>query len=82
MVVRGCRMSKSKSERSSLRSFPHLTGAIRFVDRYIPGYVFFGDGVVHGGFDEHGQHKAPPWLGNGLCIQVGEHREVVHVSEF
>lgn len=55
---------------------------LRFVDRYIPGYVFFGDGVTQGGLDEHGTHQTPPWIGNGLCIQIGESREVVDVSTF
>jgi len=54
----------------------------KFVDRYIPGYVFFGDGIVQGGLDEQGRHQSPPWLGSGLCIQIGESREVVHVSSF
>ncbi|KAI0687429.1 P-loop containing nucleoside triphosphate hydrolase protein [Cytidiella melzeri] len=52
----------------------------KFVDRYIPGYVFFGDGVLNGGIDSNGRRQSPPWLGNGLCIEIGEDREVVHVS--
>ncbi|GJE91428.1 hypothetical protein PsYK624_075780 [Phanerochaete sordida] len=54
----------------------------KFVDRYIPGYVFFGDGVTNGQLDKAGGVQRPPWLGNGLCIQIGEGREVVNVSKF
>lgn len=51
--------------------------AFRFVDRYIPGYVFFGDGIICGG-----QDQSPPWLGNGLVIQIGEGRDILDVSSF
>ncbi|KAI0368973.1 P-loop containing nucleoside triphosphate hydrolase protein [Pilatotrama ljubarskyi] len=54
----------------------------RFVDRYIPGYVFFGDGVVEGYEEAPGKKVTPPWSGHGLRIQIGETREVVEVSKF
>ncbi|KAI0090761.1 P-loop containing nucleoside triphosphate hydrolase protein [Irpex rosettiformis] len=54
----------------------------KFVDRYIPGYVFFGDGILNGGVDVNGQKQLPPWLGHGLSIQIGEERELMHVSNF
>lgn len=54
----------------------------RFVDRYIPGYVFFGDGITKGGLDKDGNISQPPWIGHGLCIQIGEKREVLDVSTF
>ncbi|THH01326.1 hypothetical protein EW026_g1360 [Hermanssonia centrifuga] len=53
-----------------------------FVDRYIPGYVFFGDGISEGGINENGQHQRPPWIGNGLSIQIGEDRKVLNVGNF
>ncbi|OCH86087.1 P-loop containing nucleoside triphosphate hydrolase protein [Obba rivulosa] len=53
-----------------------------FVDRYIPGYVFFGDGVSDGYVDANGERKLPPWCGHGLRIQIGENREVVNVEKF
>ncbi|PCH35590.1 nucleoside triphosphate hydrolase protein [Wolfiporia cocos MD-104 SS10] len=53
-----------------------------FVDRYIPGYVFFGDGVVEGGLDTSGEKRRPPWLSHGLRIEINESREVVHASQF
>ncbi|EMD33145.1 hypothetical protein CERSUDRAFT_118208 [Gelatoporia subvermispora B] len=53
-----------------------------FVDRYIPGYVFFGDGVLDGYIDENEERKSPPWRGHGLVIQIGENREVVKVDNF
>ncbi|KAH7883211.1 P-loop containing nucleoside triphosphate hydrolase protein [Phlebopus sp. FC_14] len=41
-----------------------------FVDRYIPGYVFFGDGVAEG-----------PWTGkNGLVVTIGSQRELLEVK--
>ncbi|KAF4598676.1 P-loop containing nucleoside triphosphate hydrolase [Pleurotus pulmonarius] len=56
-------------------------GVKHFVDRYIPGYVFFGEGVSKP-FEEQGDVKHPPWLGNGLRLVIGEERELVAVEEF
>ncbi|KAI0669676.1 P-loop containing nucleoside triphosphate hydrolase protein [Trametes maxima] len=53
-----------------------------FVDRYIPGYVFFGDGVVTGYEEAPGKQTLPPWTGHGLRLQIGENREVVRVTNF
>ncbi|KAI0079258.1 P-loop containing nucleoside triphosphate hydrolase protein [Panus rudis PR-1116 ss-1] len=53
-----------------------------FIDRYIPGYVFFGEGVVKGTLHEDGARQLPPWIGNGLRIQIDESRNVVDVSQF
>lgn len=56
-----------------------------FVDRYIPGYVFFGDGVTKGDLgqdDETGPRAMPPWIGRGLIIQIGQDRQVVAVNSF
>ncbi|KAM5542979.1 hypothetical protein V8D89_003363 [Ganoderma adspersum] len=53
-----------------------------FVDRYIPGYVFFGDGVTEGYDETSGQRKVPPWIGHGLRVQIGEDREVLSTSIF
>ncbi|KAH8087829.1 P-loop containing nucleoside triphosphate hydrolase protein [Cristinia sonorae] len=47
-----------------------------FIDRYIPGYVFFGDGVTKGALLEDGTRHLPPWVGNSLQIQIDENREV------
>lgn len=34
-----------------------------FIDRYIPGYHFFGDGIIAGGTDPRsGKPIRPPWL--------------------
>ena len=52
------------------------------MDRYIPGYVFFGDGVTDGYKEPDGQRKLPPWIGRGLRIQIGESREVLNVDKF
>ncbi|KAI6029431.1 P-loop containing nucleoside triphosphate hydrolase protein [Pisolithus microcarpus] len=49
-----------------------------FVDRYIPGYVFFGDGVNNGT-----EGKAPRWIGSGLVIvTIGQDRELIETSKF
>jgi len=53
-----------------------------FVDRYIPGYVFFGDTVENGYVDEHGQAVPPPWRGNALRIVIGGEREVISTAPF
>ncbi|KZT05353.1 P-loop containing nucleoside triphosphate hydrolase protein [Laetiporus sulphureus 93-53] len=53
-----------------------------FVDRYIPGYVFFGDGVTKGGLDAHLEWRQPRWLQHGLVIEIDENRHVVHTSSF
>ncbi|KAK0241457.1 P-loop containing nucleoside triphosphate hydrolase protein [Armillaria nabsnona] len=52
-----------------------------FVDRYIPGYVFFGEGVTEGFTDTDGT-CLPPWLGNGLRIIIDEKRQVTDVQPF
>ena len=40
-----------------------LSETIRFIDRYIPGYHFFGRGVVAGGvIPQNRQRTWPPWL--------------------
>lgn len=49
---------------------------VSFVDRYIPGYIFFGDTVENGYIDEREQ-IIPPWKGNALRILIGAKREVV-----
>ncbi|EGO26260.1 hypothetical protein SERLADRAFT_463124 [Serpula lacrymans var. lacrymans S7.9] len=70
----------------------------RFVDRYIPGYVFFGDGVTKGleadVKAEEGKcdneasvqgaltARRPSWIGRGLVITIGEEREVLGVDSF
>ncbi|KAL5532005.1 hypothetical protein ACEPAF_5569 [Sanghuangporus sanghuang] len=54
-----------------------------FVDRYIPGYVFFSDGIEHGYVDPvSGTRRLPPWLGSGLKISIDEERNLVSVDEF
>ncbi|KIM63976.1 hypothetical protein SCLCIDRAFT_677169 [Scleroderma citrinum Foug A] len=50
-----------------------------FVDRYIPGYVFFADGVTNG-LSERG--KTPRWIGRGLEVVIGPERELIHTSKF
>jgi D-glycerate 3-kinase len=62
----------------------------KFVDRYIPGYHFFGAGVLSGGHDpQTGAQLSPPWLPKEespdsslkyLRVTIDENREVVKVS--
>lgn len=52
----------------------------RFVDRYIPGYVFFGDGPTIG-FGGDAQAR-PAWIGRSLCLHIDESRSVVDVERF
>ena len=49
-----------------------------FVDRYIPGYEFFGQGVINGGSGK----SSPPWKGNGLRITINKNRDVLNTNEF
>lgn len=55
-----------------------------FVDRYIPGYVFFGDGVTRGSSSGGGTEteQLPSWIGKGLSVTIGDDRELLHVSNF
>lgn len=59
----------------------------KFVDRYIPGYVFFGDGVTDGvvgtleGADES-LTKPPSWTGRGLRLIIAPDRSVVGMEHF
>ncbi|KAJ7733547.1 P-loop containing nucleoside triphosphate hydrolase protein [Mycena maculata] len=50
-------------------------GVKAFVDRYIPGYVFFGDGPTVG----FGSQQ-PRWIGNSLRILVDHNRVVVGIE--
>ncbi|KAH8115344.1 hypothetical protein DFH11DRAFT_1877101 [Phellopilus nigrolimitatus] len=50
-----------------------------FVDRYIPGYVFFAKGIERGYVDASGERRLPRWLGNGLKVAIDEERELVSV---
>ena len=62
------------------RSFAsHIVyNTVRFVDRYIPGYEFFGKGVTIGGTME----GLPPWNGKGLQITIDQYRDVIDTKEF
>ncbi|THH03388.1 hypothetical protein EW145_g6294 [Phellinidium pouzarii] len=46
----------------------------RFIDRYIPGYLFFSDGIEHGYIDKSGFRHLPRWLGNGLKVLIDGNR--------
>ncbi|KAJ7818198.1 hypothetical protein B0H14DRAFT_2840337 [Mycena olivaceomarginata] len=52
-------------------------GVKAFVDRYIPGYVFFGDGPAIG-FGA----LTPRWIGNSLRIHIDNNRVVVGTEVF
>lgn len=51
--------------------------AIRFVDRYIPGYVFFGD--IPPPFRLADQ---PRWIGKSLAMIIDDHMTLVKAVEF
>jgi len=53
-----------------------------FVDRYIPGYVFFSGGIEKGYTDKSGVTKEPSWKGNGLKVAIDENRELQSVESF
>ena len=60
------------------------------MDRYIPGYVFFGDGVTRGhnagndpSSDEaNTQRTGPRWLKKSLRVLIDERRDVLSVECF
>jgi hypothetical protein len=61
----------------------------RFVDRYIPGYIFFSDGIVRGSSISGSQTDAgdslrrpPKWIGKSLRILIGEERQYVGEEVF
>jgi len=57
-----------------------------FVDRYIPGYFFFSDGIQNGYLNENPslgrEDKQPKWKGNGLKVILDEERLFVESSKF
>ncbi|KAF9517561.1 hypothetical protein BS47DRAFT_1339420 [Hydnum rufescens UP504] len=58
-----------------------------FIDRYIPGYIFFSEGVLWGYNPSEGSERddtstAPPWIGHGLRIILSLEREVEEVQHF
>ena len=78
MEAKEWRMKKLKCKSTLFYpSFVKWLSLSRFVDRYIPGYVFFGDGILRGA-----PGHSPPWLNSGLSVQIGLEREVVGISTF
>lgn len=47
-----------------------------FVDRYIPGYVFFGDIPP-----EHSSINPPRWIGSSLTVSIDDHRRLLEAVE-
>jgi D-glycerate 3-kinase len=59
----------------------------RFIDRYIPGYIFFSEGVLWDYNPSEGRERddtsaVPPWIGHGLRIILSLEREVEEVQHF
>ncbi|KZO96172.1 P-loop containing nucleoside triphosphate hydrolase protein [Calocera viscosa TUFC12733] len=55
-----------------------------FVDRYLPGYYYFSDGVAHG-YDvppQEGKQPTTPWAGSGLRVVIDRERNVVRAQTF
>jgi D-glycerate 3-kinase len=48
----------------------------RFVDRYIPGYVFFGD------VSSSAKINPQKWLGKSLTVVIDNHRKLQQAVEF
>lgn len=70
-------------------TFFFLLVLTRFIDRYIPGYAFFGGGVREGYVRAEiisdsvaKEMDAPIWRGNGLCVVLDEGRELLAVETF
>jgi len=56
-------------------------GVKSFVDRYIPGYVFFGDSLSPAAFHGH-VLEGLKWLGKGLTLFLDESRTVTGTTSF
>jgi hypothetical protein len=90
MVAEACLMTRSNGTPHMLLLRGHnylIPCAHSFVDRYIPGYVFFADGVTRGfplaeGDEASKVYQPPPWIGRGLRIVIGPVREVIEVEKF
>lgn len=69
--------------KASVPTAPRLSSeylpSVRFVDRYIPGYVFFGD-VSTQDTVRHGANLK--WAGKGLNILLDNTREMVDYATF
>ncbi|EJT96729.1 P-loop containing nucleoside triphosphate hydrolase protein [Dacryopinax primogenitus] len=55
-----------------------------FVDRYLPGYYYFSDGVAHG-YDvppDEGSQSQTAWAGRGLRVVIDRGRHVVRSETF
>lgn len=63
---------------------PPYSCLLSFVDRYIPGYLFFADGVEKGFNTESGAEpvpeKYPPWRGGHLRVTIDENRAITKVE--
>jgi hypothetical protein len=82
MGERECLTNKSRrTSRTPLCILLLLTHIPRFVDRYIPGYVLFSDGVTKGSLTRD-DWKAPSWKGKGLRITVDENRDFIASDRF
>jgi len=51
-----------------------------FVDRYIPGYIFYGDSCSPSTL--HEQPEGPKWIGKGLTLFLDESRTVIKATSF
>ena len=50
----------------------------RFVDRYIPGYIFFSDGITRGpSTSEDAERRPPKWIGKSLKIMIDGDRDYI-----
>lgn len=67
MEVEECRTKLSNCKYRLLALY-HLLEQRRFIDRYIPGYVFFGD--------------VQRWQGKGLRLFLDEERRQLGVETF
>jgi hypothetical protein len=54
----------------------------RFVDRYIPGYIFFGEGPTRGSGDLDNYNEKLPWKGKGVRVFLDEERLPIRTEYF
>ena len=70
-------MIKSRRQSLPLNLPAKYLTLVRFIDRYIPGYVFFGDVST-----QDTVHHGTRWAGKGLKILLNDTREMVDCASF
>ena len=71
-------MNRLNSKVLSINRYTRPEEIYSFVDRYVPGYLFFLETI------QDRDPSLPPanWTNNGLCILIGQNREYLGSENF